>query len=635
MAAQTSVAGGLLGPPEIRHPPSPSSSAEKKEVLTGDPFVDLMDTSFNSSGENRPLMGLTENASPTFISTGNPHLDFFFHVVPDSPRETVTTLLSAAWDRDPLTALKLVFQLRGVRGTGKSDRESFYSSALWLHLHHPKTLALNLPSIAEFGYFKDLPEILHRLIDGPDTRKLANGARANRRKHSRRIKKTRGLNKKKKQGTKEERLAAELARVKLEMDSAASLRRKKRNQMACRAVDRYNRDPHYRFLHDRVSEHFATMLAADISHLTAGNLGKLSLAAKWCPSLDTCFDRSTLLCESIARRLFPRESDPDLAALEDAHYAYRIRDRLRRALVPLRRALQIPEVYMSAGQWDSLPYSRVPSVAMKNYKDIFEQHDETRFNEYLDQVKEGKAKIAAGALLPHEILAPAAAGEDDEVAELQWRRMVADMAANGRLQNCIAVCDVSGSMCGIPMEVCVALGLLVSELSDEPWKGRVITFSENPQLHKIEGTTIKEKTNFVRQMEWGMNTDLQKVFDRLLEVAVEGKLLPEKMIKRIFIFSDMEFDMAGGGCWETDYEVICRKFKENGYESAVPEIVFWNLRSSQATPVPATKPGVALVSGFSKNLMKLFLEGAGVINPVDVMESAIAGDEYKGLKVFD
>jgi hypothetical protein len=38
-----------------------------------------------------------------------------------------------------------------------------------------------------------------------------------------------------------------------------------------------------------------------------------------------------------------------------------------------------------------------------------------------------------------------------------------------RLRNCLAVCDVSGSMFGTPTEVCVALGVLVSELSEEPW----------------------------------------------------------------------------------------------------------------------------------------------------------------------
>ncbi|PKA50867.1 hypothetical protein AXF42_Ash007522 [Apostasia shenzhenica] len=627
------AAVGLLGPPEIWH---------------GAPAADA-----DSAAGDRPLMGFTENLSPTFLSSGDPLLDFFFHVVPDTPAQTLTSLLADAWERDPLTAFKLVFNLRGVRGTGKSDREGFYSAALWIHRHHPKTLALNLPSIAEFGYFKDLPEILHRLIDGADTRQRAaaavrycrirllarSGGRRRRlfavRSNSEKSDLS-NIKKKVKKGTREERLAAEFARVKLESANAADQRRKKRVVMAVRAVDRYGHDPDYHFLHDRVSDHFAAMLSADVGHLNAGEIGKISLAAKWCPSLNSCFDRSTLLCEGISRRLFPRESDPELAGAEEAHYAYRIRDRLRReVLVPLRRVLEIPEVYMSARQWSSLPYSRVPSVAMKNYKQIFTEHDMERFAEFLEKVKQGKAKIAAGALLPHEILAPAFSGIDDEVAELQWRRMVQDLSAKGHLRNCIAVCDVSGSMRGTPMEVCIALGMLTSELSEEPWKGRVITFSRTPELHKINGETIKEKIDFVRNMQWGMNTNFQKVFDGILREAVEESLPAEKMVRRIFVFSDMEFDSAGGSCWETDYEVICRKFKEAGYAAAVPEIVFWNLRDSRATPVPGKKAGVALVSGFSKNLMKIFLEDDGVISPVAIMEAAISGEEYGKLEVFD
>ena len=70
----------------------------------------------------------------------------------------------------------------------------------------------------------------------------------------------------------------------------------------------------------------------------------------------------------------------------------------------------------------------------------------------------------------------------DKVVELQWWGMVNDIAKKGKLSNCIAVCDVSGSTSGLLMELCVALGLLVSELSEEPWKGRVITFSANPSF---------------------------------------------------------------------------------------------------------------------------------------------------------
>ncbi|KAI3927064.1 hypothetical protein MKW92_049559, partial [Papaver armeniacum] len=88
------------------------------------------------------------------------------------------------------------------------------------------------------------------------------------------------------------------------------------------------------------------------------------------------------------------------------HYAYRIRDRLRREyLVSLHKVLELPEVYMSSKTWESLPYNRVSSVAMKKYKSFFEKHDEERFNRYLESVKKGETKIAAGALLPHEIIA--------------------------------------------------------------------------------------------------------------------------------------------------------------------------------------------------------------------------------------
>ena len=46
-------------------------------------------------------------------------------------------------------------------------------------------------------------------------------------------------------------------------------------------------------------------------------------------------------------------------------------------------------------------------------------------------------------------------------------------------------------------------------------------------------------------------------------------------------------------------------------------------------------PPLALVSGFAKNLLTLFLEEGGIVNPEDVMRLAIAGGEYKELVVYD
>ncbi|OMO53838.1 hypothetical protein CCACVL1_28308 [Corchorus capsularis] len=670
----------LLGPPAISAA-KPSQNPSINSAATTESALDSLTTQAGNlklPGDGEPPRGRTENNSATFLSSGNPCLDFFFHVVPDTPSDQLFQRLELAWAHDSLTTLKLVCNLRGVRGTGKSDKQGFYMAAIWLFSKHPKTLALNLRAIAEFGYFKDFPEILYRILEGPDSRRIQKEEwrerkRSGTRRSSKKIKNSGFPDK-------------EIDGGGIDKEKARTLRIEREKAKAQRALDKYNSDFNYRFLFDHVCELFAEYLKSDIKNLNDGKLFDISLAAKWCPSIDSSYDKATLICEGIARRVFPRESEKEYEGIEEGHYAYRIRDRLRKqVLVPLHKALQLPEVYMSAKEWNLLPYNRVPSVAMKNYKELFTKHDNERFKEYLEKVKAGKAKIAAGALLPHEIIGSLKDKDGGEVAELQWSRMVEDLAKKGKLKNCIAVCDVSGSMEGIPMEVSVALGLLVSELSEEPWKGKVITFSENPELHLIEGDTLKAKTEFVRRMDWGGNTDFQKVFDQILSVAVEGKLSEDQLIKRIFVFSDMEFDEANASRsmygydsdedeedvddfnsdsnedeenvddfdwdvrykkmeekrkerekkrWETDYEVIQRKYRECGY-NRVPEIVFWNLRNSSSTPVVANQNGVAMVSGFSKNLLTLFLEEGGIVNPEQVMGLAIAGEEYKKLAVYD
>jgi len=118
-------------------------------------------------------------------------------------------------------------------------------------------------------------------------------------------------------------------------------------------------------------------------------------------------------------RIFPRE---EYEGVEEAHYAYRVRDRLRKdVLVPLRKVLELPDVFIGANRWDLIPSNRVASVAMKFYKEKFLKHDKERFEKYLEDAKAGKTTIAAGALLPHEIIRSLGDRDRGEVAELQWK----------------------------------------------------------------------------------------------------------------------------------------------------------------------------------------------------------------------
>ncbi|XP_026379649.1 uncharacterized protein LOC113274486 [Papaver somniferum] len=262
---------------------------------------------------------------------------------------------------------------------------------------------------------------------------------------------------------------------------------------------------------------------------------------------------------------------------------------------------------------------------VENKLPVDDASDSEGWNICHDLDEKNKYKIASGALLPYQIIQCLRIEEENDcsVAELQWKRMVEDLSRIGKLKDGLAIADVSGSMTGTPMDVSLALGLLISEMSHEPWKRKLITFTQNPKLKKIEGETLRSKTDFIRRMECGFPPDFKSVFDQILHVAVEGNLKEDQMIKRLFVFSDMEFHEANSGYsprayshlsgsdaaknWETDYQVIQTMFKEKGYVN-VPEIVFWNLRESSSTPVSSQLKGVKLVNGFSNNMVKAFLD---------------------------
>ncbi|XVF81472.1 hypothetical protein PTKIN_Ptkin15bG0157900 [Pterospermum kingtungense] len=73
----------LLGPPELRNPtppPPPPQSQSQTSTAPSNPFMDLMVANFNKANDSPPSsppMGFTENMSATFLSSGNPCLDFF------------------------------------------------------------------------------------------------------------------------------------------------------------------------------------------------------------------------------------------------------------------------------------------------------------------------------------------------------------------------------------------------------------------------------------------------------------------------------------------------------------------------------------------------------------------------------
>jgi hypothetical protein len=71
--------------------------------------------------------------------------------------------------------------------------------------------------------------------------------------------------------------------------------------------------------------------------------------------------------------------------------------------------------------------------------------------------------------------------------------------------------------------------------------------------------------------------------------------------------------------------MIKRKYAQSGY--AVPNVVFWNLRTSYGVPAKTTTQGVALVSGFSPSVMKNLL--GGELRPDKVMLKTLNSERYE------
>lgn len=257
-------------------------------------------------------------------------------------------------------------------------------------------------------------------------------------------------------------------------------------------------------------------------------------------------------------------------------------------------------------------------------------------------------------MFPHELLIDALGSQAvvSRLANLQWRSLINSIASSsrGRLDNCLAVADVSGSMGHLggsksapaPMTVCIALTLLLGELAQAPWNGSFFTFSSMPTCEFIDpALSLSERAKTLRCAHWEQSTALYNVFDLILSTAKREKLSPESMVKKLFVFSDMQFDQASNGQYgETEYQTAKRKFTESGYE--LPELVFWNLGhgtygANTSKPARAEEKGVTLISGYSGALMKYFLGAAQDDTDIVAEQELEAKDkaEWVGVEIDD
>jgi hypothetical protein len=271
---------------------------------------------------------------------------------------------------------------------------------------------------------------------------------------------------------------------------------------------------------------------------------------------------------------------------------------------------------MSEKEWSDIEYSSVPGSAMRKYGRAFDKQDSQRF---VDWKNDKTTKASVSATYPHEVLKC----DDAALADKLWDNLP-DLLSESE-ENILPMIDVSGSMWGEPLSIAISLGMYLAERSKGEFNDMFLTFSERPELVKIEGDNVQERLSNISQAEWGMNTDFGKAFGHILRVAKKHNVLPDSMPSMLLVLSDMQFDESQGRT-DTHFSWMEEEFEKAGYK--LPKIVFWNLDAHFGTPARCSDDSVAMVSGYSPSIMKAILN-AEEFNPISVMMEALKDIEVE------
>lgn len=316
----------------------------------------------------------------------------------------------------------------------------------------------------------------------------------------------------------------------------------------------------------------------------------------------------------------------------------------RKTLSVLRQRINVLERLMSENRWDEIEFDKIPSRAGMIYKNAFARHDieraksEKAVQTYAEFAKDTTKKVNAKALNPYECVAEAmkvmrsgyglwgyrsggVALDDTQrlMTNKYWDNLTDYF--NGATFNGIAVVDTSGSMTGsaasAPINVAISLGLYCAEHNSGPFANHYISFASRPQMIRTDGVDFCDKVERIYRTNLIDNTNIEAVFDLMLDIATRPGVKKEDIPQNVIIISDMEFDSAVSS-WrsgssvnrnnvETVLEGVARKWARYGLE--LPHLIFWNVDARQNN-IPMLGNGrVSFVSGFSPSIFETIMSG--------------------------
>jgi hypothetical protein len=193
---------------------------------------------------------------------------------------------------------------------------------------------------------------------------------------------------------------------------------------------------------------------------------------------------------------------------------------------------------------------------------------------------------------------------------------------------------MTGSEASAPINVAISLGLYCAEKAKGPFANHYISFASRPQLIETDGVDFCDKVQRIYRTNLVDDTNIEAVFDLLLDTAIRNRCSQDDLPQNIIIISDMEFNMAVGGGWrsrssinagnvETVLEGKAREWAARGYQ--MPHLIFWNVDARQNNiPMLGNGP-ISFVSGMSPTIFETIMSGK---TGYDLMMDKLDSERY-------
>ena len=174
----------------------------------------------------------------------------------------------------------------------------------------------------------------------------------------------------------------------------------------------------------------------------------------------------------------------------------------------------------------------------------------------------------------------------------------------------------------------VSLGMYLAERNKGAFRNHFITFSHTPKLVEIKGTDLVEKVKYCTSYNEVADTNIQKVFELVLEAAARNHLSQSELPETLYIITNMEFYCCTRGVDITNFEYARELYGRYGYK--LPQLVFWNVQSrNEQQPVSMNEQNVVLLSGCTSRLFSMTVSGD--LDPYRYMLQVLNSERYAAI----